>query len=275
MDSLVSTEWLAANLTNDGLVVIDASKHLPDSGRNAEAEFEDAHIAGARFLDMPNLQDSGALITNTMPPPAQVAKRMSALGIMSSDTIILYDDSAIKSAARAWFILIESGFHNVAILDGGLNKWRAEGRPLERGIAEPASTPQLSLSDPMRVSSKADVLANIEAQRAQIVDARDAARFGGIEAEGGHIPGSYNLWFGSLFAPDGTYKPTEDMGALFAKAGIDASKPVVTTCNSGMTAAVLLFALHLIGREDTALYDGSWAEWGADPETPKATGKEA
>lgn len=275
MDALVSTDWLAANRNTPAVVILDASKHLPDAGRNALGDFEDAHIPGARFLDMPNLHDASAPVTNTMPSPAQISERMSVLGINSSDTIILYDDSAIKSASRAWFILKESGFHNVAILDGGLAKWRAENRPLESGSVNQAPTAALSLREPGKVRSKEDMLANITSKAAQVVDARDAGRFGGIEAEGGHIPSSRNLWFGALFAADGTYKPAGEIKALFAGAGIDTSKPVITTCNSGMTAAVLLFALHLIGRGDTALYDGSWSEWGADPETPKSIGQHA
>ena len=275
MDSLISTQSLAERLVAANCIVLDASKHLPDAGRSAAQEFEEAHIPGARYLDMPNLHDTSAPVTNTMPSASQVASHMAALGVQPSDALVLYDDSAIKSAARAWFILRGYGFVRVAILDGGLGKWRAEGRPLESGSAETERTPRVELTGQPALRSQADLLANISTATELVIDARDAARFGGVDADGGHIPGSCNLWFGALFNEDGTYKNPTELKRLFADAGITADQPVITTCNSGMTAAVLLFALHLIGRDDVALYDGSWQEWGNDHDTPKSLWKAA
>ena len=267
MDSLVSTDWLAHRLGADGLVILDASKHLPEEGRDARGEFASGHIPGARFLDMPSLHDPEAAVVNTLPPPALLAERLAALGVTPASRIVLYDDSRIRSAARAWFILREAGFGNVAVLDGGLEKWRREGRALESGLPDQASAAPHALREPARVASLGELLGPDGRPARQIVDARDRERF-----EDGHIPGSRHLWFTDLFAADGTYNPAAALRAQFESAGLDLSRPVVTSCNSGMTACVLLFALHLAGAQDAALYDGSWQEWGNDPATPKATG---
>ena len=262
MDALVSTEWLAAR-TGDEVVVLDASKHLPDAGRDAAAEFAAGHIPGARFLDLPTLHDPNAPVVNTLPTPDQVAERMAMLGIQQDDAIVLYDDSMIRSAARAWFILREHGFGDVAILDGGLAKWREEGRAVEAGPPIQARGLPADLPDAERTVSKETLLETIKRDSVQIVDARDAERF-----DAGHHPGAANVWFRDLFEADGTYKSPDALRALFAERGIDGARPVITTCNSGMTASVLFFAMHLAGLEDIRLYDGSWQEWGADPALP-------
>ena len=266
METLVSTEWLAAR-TPDDVVVLDASKHLPDAGRDAAADYAEAHIPGARFMDMPNLHDASASVVNTMPSAAQTAEHMAALGIGPDDAIVLYDDSQIKSSARAWFILREHGFSNVAILDGGLEKWRRENRPLESGEAGPAAVPPARLPEAERVIAKDALRSRIESGEARVVDARDAERFGQ-----GHHPGAVNVFFRDVFEPDGTYKSPADLRALFAERGLDASQPLVTSCNSGMTASVLFFAMHRAGYDTMQLYDGSWQEWSSDPAMPVESG---
>lgn len=276
MKMLVSTDWLAGALGSDGLAVIDASAHLPSAGRDPALEFAQDHIPGARYLDMPSLKDEASCVPNAIPTRAQLEERMRSLGVNAGDRIVLYDDSMVKTAARAWFMLRHHGYDNVAILDGGLAKWKTEGRPLESGAGEPERGNFTLTETRANVRSKADVLRNIESCSEQLVDARDRGRFSGeIEdtvhnLPSGHIPGSCNLFFGDLFGPDGTFIAPEAIERAFRDAGIDPDAPVLTTCGSGVTASVLLFALALTGR-DGALYDGSWSEWGADPGTPKAT----
>ncbi len=278
---LVSTEWLAGRLAAPGLVVLDASYHLPAAARDAAGEFAAAHIPGARFLDLASLFDPGSPVPYAFPTPDQIAARLAGLGVGADDTIVIYDDSAIRTSARAWFVLTASGRGKVAILDGGLAKWRAEGRPLESGT--PAVTPAApaAFTPSTRVRTKAQMLANIDSKAEQVLDARSADRVygSGIDpvhgGQNGHIPGALNLPFSAVFNADGTWKSPEELRALFAAAGIDLARPVTTTCGSGVTASVLLFALHLLGVDSAALYDGSWSEWSTDPATPKAQGPDA
>jgi thiosulfate/3-mercaptopyruvate sulfurtransferase len=278
MDDLVPTQWLAERLGEPGLVVVDASAHLPDAGRDARAEFAAGHIPGARFLDLDTLKDLASPVPAALPTGAQFAARMAEIGVRDGDRVVIYDDSAVKTSARAWFIFRMHGFRDVALLDGGLGKWRAEGRPLERGTVEAGAGGVTASAGPGTVRSKAEILANLASSAEQVLDARGAGRFTGAEPEirpgmvSGHIPGSRNLPFGQVLNADGTFKDTAGLRAAFAEAGIDLGQPVTTTCGSGVTAAVLLFAMHVLGKEDMALYDGSWSEWGADPATPKATG---
>ena len=278
MDDLVSTEWLAERLGEPGLVVVDASAHLPDARRDARGEFAAAHIPGARFLDLDTLKDFASPVPAALPTAEQFAARMAEIGVRDGDKVVIYDDSGVKTAARAWFIFRMHGMREVALLDGGFGKWRAEGRPLESGAAENGGGHVTPAAGPGTVRGKEEILANIASGREQLVDARGAGRFTGAEPEfrpgmpSGHIPGSRNLPFGGVLNADGTFKDAAGLRQAFADAGIDLERPVVTTCGSGVTAAVLLFAMHLLGKEDVALYDGSWSEWGADPDTPKATG---
>lgn len=278
MDSLVSTEWLARELGAADLLVLDASYHLADAGRDAAAEHAAGHIPGALFLDLAGLADPAAPIENTMPPADHFSARMERLGLQESSRVVVYDDSAIRSAARAWFMLRLFGLRNVAVLDGGLGKWKAEGRPLATGREAPPTGRFPALADASRLRSKADVLRNLSEPREQLVDARGAGRFTGEEAESrpglasGHIPGSRHLHYARLYNPDGTQRSEEELREAFRSAGVDLDRPVVTTCGSGMTACILALALDRLGKDDVALYDGSWTEWGADPATPKATG---
>ena len=278
--SLVSTQWLAERLGTPGIVVLDASRHLPDAGRDPRAEFEAGHIPGARFLDLASLTDPGSSVPAALPNPAQLSERLAQLGVGADDTVILYDDSAVKTSARAWFTLVSQGFENAAILDGGLTKWRSEGRALESGAVEAATSSPVALAPASRVATKADMLANLDTAAEQVLDARSAERVFGIGedpvhgGQNGRIPGSLNLPFGAVFEANGTFKSPEALREAFEDAGVDLARPIVTTCGSGVTASVLLFAAHLAGKDDVRLYDGSWSEWNADPDTPKAQGPE-
>jgi thiosulfate/3-mercaptopyruvate sulfurtransferase len=278
MDSLVSTQWLAAEQGAPDLRVIDASWHLPGAGRDARAEYETAHIPGAAFFDLDAISDPDSALPHMMPGEARFAAAMRALGIGARDRIVIYDDSPLHTAARAWWMLRSFGARDVAILDGGLARWTAEGRPLESGAAAPTPGRFAARLDAARIAGKADVAALIGAGTHEIVDARSAARFAGAEPEprpglaSGHMPGARNLPQGVLFNSDNMFKRGPELRAAFAEAGVDLDRPMVTTCGSGVTAAVLLFGAHLLGKEDVRLYDGSWSEWGADPALPKAKG---
>lgn len=279
---LVSTHWLAENLHKPNLVVLDASRHLPAAKRDPRAEFQAGHIPGARFLDLASLTDTGSSVPAALATAGQLATRMAQLGIGECDDIVLYDDSAVKTAARGWFTFEANGIKRVAILDGGLAKWREEGRPLASGPVDTAPAPRTSLGDASGaasgVATKAEMLANLDSRASQVLDARGADRvFGtGIDpvhgGENGRIPGSLNLPFGEVLHEDGTFKSPEDLRVAFAQAGVDMDAPLITTCGSGVTASVLLFAARLAGKADVRLYDGSWMEWEADPATPKVQG---
>jgi thiosulfate/3-mercaptopyruvate sulfurtransferase len=279
MDSLVSTEWLAEALGAPDLRVADATLFLPGSGRDARAEFEAEHVPGAVFMDLEEIVAEDTKLPHMLPPAHKLASRLQALRIGDGDRIVVYDNSPLHSAARGWWMLRTFGARQVAILDGGLAKWKAEGRPLETGVAAErrrAHFTPLFRSD--AVADKTFLSALLGTGAWEIVDARPEARFRGDEPEPrprlepGHIPGSKNLPQSALFEPDGRWKRGAALEAAFEAAGVDLSRPMVTTCGSGVTAAVLLFGAHLLGKEDVRLYDGSWSEWGADPALPRAVG---
>ena len=278
MDSLVSTGWLADHLGDADLLVVDATKHLAASGRDAGDEFLAAHIPGARFLNLADFTDPASPIGVSLPGPTRAALEFGSLGLEPGSRVVLYDDSEVKTSARAWFILRGYGIGSVAILDGGLAKWRAEGRPLERGKARPTRGQFRPTVFEGAVRRKAEMLANLHSCAEQVVDARDAARFTGARRDtvhglpGGHIPGARHLHFLDLYNADGAFKSEAGLRAAFAGSGVDLARPIVATCGSGVTASVLLFALHRLGIENAALYDGGWSEWGADPGAPKEIG---
>ncbi|HEY0626558.1 MAG TPA: 3-mercaptopyruvate sulfurtransferase [Allosphingosinicella sp.] len=278
MDSLVSTEWLAGELGASDLRVIDATIFLPGSGRDARVEYETEHIPGAVFMDLDEIVDSASPLPHMLPPEAKFASRMQTLGLGDGSRFVVYDNSPLHSAARAWWMLRTFGAHYVAVLDGGLQKWKAEGRPLESGSRQIRHAHFSPMLDQSVVADLDYVSGIVHSDAHEIVDARPAPRFTGEEAEprlgvmGGHIPGSRSLPQTELFSPDNSWKRGDALRSAFEQAGVDLSRPMVATCGSGVTAAVLLFGAHLLGKEDVKLYDGSWAEWGSDPSTPKATG---
>lgn len=279
MDSLVSTEWLEAELDAPDLTVIDATAFLPGSGRDARAEHEAAHIPGAVFLDIDEVSDTGSPFPHMLPSAAKFASRMQSLGARDGQRFVVYDNSPLHSAARLWWMLRIFGAHYVALLDGGFQKWTAEGRPVESGRSHHRHGHFSAALDAEAVADKAFVLGLVGAGSHELVDARPAARFDGGEVEprpglaSGHIPGARSLPQSELFHPDNSWKKGDDLRAAFESAGVDLDKPMVTSCGSGVTAAVLLFGAHLLGKDDVRLYDGSWSEWAADPATPKAKGR--
>ena len=269
MDSLVTTEWLAAHLHDPDLRVVDGSWHMPQAKRDPRHEFIEAHVPGAVFFDVDAIADTSSELPHMLPSPDVFAKAVGALGIGDDDRVVVYDSRNVVSAARVWWTFRVFGHDTVSVLDGGLPKWRAEGRPLERGDAKPAPRRFTPRFRPELVRDLAQVKANIETAREQLLDARSRGRFAGTEPEprpglrGGHIPRSLNLPYDELHAPDGTLRPADALRAAFAGAGVDLARPIVTTCGSGITASVLALALHRLGRPDVAVYDGSWTEWGS------------
>jgi thiosulfate/3-mercaptopyruvate sulfurtransferase len=279
MEQLVSTEWLANELGASDLRVVDASMFLPSDNRTAAAEFEAEHIPGAVFMDLSEIVDSANPLPMMLPGAEKFASRMQSLGLGDGSRIVIYDNSPWKSAPRAWWMLSQVfGAHGVAVLDGGLAKWKAEGRALESGKPTIRHRHFTAWKNEKVVRDKAQMRANIDSKAEQVVDARGSARFTGEEADprpnvgSGHIPGSRNLPYSSVYNADGTWKRGDELKAVFEGAGIDLAKPLVATCGSGLTASSIVFGAHLLGMENVALYDGSWSDWGSDPETPKATG---
>lgn len=272
MDSLVTTEWLAGELNAPDLRIVDATYVL--EGRDARAEYEAAHIPGAVFFDLNQVSDPDSPLPNMLPSTDRFASRMQSLGIGDGTRVVVYDNSPFHSSARAWWMLRTFGAHRVAILDGGLSKWQAEGRPVESGRTPVRHAHFTPLKEDKAVADKAFMLGNVKEGTHQVADARSAERFagGGADAHGvpgGHIPNSVNLPQSRLFNADNTFKQGDALRAEYDRAGVDPARPLVTTCGSGVTAATLLFGAHLLGAKDTRLYDGSWAEWGAAADTPK------
>ena len=274
MESLVTVEWLADHLREPDLRIVDASWHMPASGRNGREDYLAAHIPGAVFLDIDALSDKSDPAPHMLPSAGEFGQAMARLGVDRDDRIIVYDNSPIRTAARGWFMLRHFGAEQVAILDGGLQTWSAEGRPTESG--EPQARAAAFAAEPRSaIVRKEDILAGLDLP---LLDARGRPRFEGTEPDPrpgvapGHIPGARNLPFAAVYNADGTFKDRATLRALFAEAGIDPARPFVASCGSGVTANSLLFAAHLLGNDEARLYDGSWSEWGADPATPKATG---
>jgi len=266
--TLVSTDWLADHLKDPDLRIIDATWHMPGSGRDARAEYNGAHIPGARFFDLDEISDTRSALPHMAPPPEKFISRMRAMGIGDGHQVVVYDTHGLFSAARVWWTFRLMGKMDVAVLDGGFPKWQTEGRPIE-------DMPPILRDRHITVQRQAHLVRDVTQVAAaaklgdhEIIDARPAGRFKGDEPEPrpglrpGHIPGARNVPMKSLLNEDGTMKSPEALRAIFDAAGVDLSKPAITTCGSGVTAAVVSLALERIGKHDHSLYDGSWAEWG-------------
>ena len=275
-DPMISTAELAERLGEAGLRLVDASWHLGD--RDAKRDFLAGHIPGAVFFDIDAIADPGTDLPHMLPSPESFAEAAGALGISERDTIIVYDSVGMFSAARVWWTLRAMGATDVRVLDGGLPKWIAEGRPLEAGWRNAPHGEFKSRAQPGLVRDLDQVRQIVGDGSAQLVDARSAARFSAAEPEpraglrSGHMPGARNVPWGGVVASDGTLAAPETLREVFAHAGVDLSAPIVTTCGSGISAALLALALARVGRDDVAVYDGSWSEWGARADTPVAVG---
>lgn len=276
--NLVSTDWLHAHLSQPDLVVVDGSWYLPQEERDPKAEYADTHIPGAVYFDIDEIADPASDLPHMMPSPVAFSSAMRRLGIGDGQRIVVYDGKGVFSAPRVWWAFKTMGVRDVAVLDGGLPKWLREGRPVDD---EPVVRPERHFSarlDHGSVADRSDVLKAIGGAGPQIVDARSAGRFTGSEPEpragmrSGHIPGSLNVHYAGLLQ-DGQLRPETDLREAFASAGVDPGKPVLTTCGSGISAAILTLALTTLGHRRLSLYDGSWTEWGGRDDTPVSTGE--
>jgi thiosulfate/3-mercaptopyruvate sulfurtransferase len=278
-DPLVPTEWLAARLGDARLRVLDASFKLPGASSLTRDDFLAAHIPGAAFFDVDAVADHTSDLPHMYPSAAQFARDIAALGVSTGDTVVLYDSGSWMAAPRAWWMFLAFGHPSVKVLDGGLKKWRAEGRATESGAVTPAPGRFTASFDPAFVRNRRQIEDNLATHTAQVVDARSRERFEGRAAEprpglrAGHIPGSRNVPYSDLIDPaTATMKPLADLRAAFETAGIALDRPLVTSCGSGVSAGVLTLALYRLGVRGSALYDGSWAEWGLPDGPPLATG---
>jgi thiosulfate/3-mercaptopyruvate sulfurtransferase len=276
MSPLVTTEWLAAHLGD--VRVVDASWYMPDEKRQPGKEFEAAHIPGAVFFDIDAIADHTTDLPHMMPPPGAFAHAVGALGLGDGDTIVVYDGTGLFSAPRVWWALRAMGHEQVFVLDGGFPKWKRESRPIETGVKAPKPAGFHARPVAALARDYDAVLAHLNAGDTQLLDARSQSRFTGEEKEpraglkSGHMPGAVNLHWRTVLTHDNTLKDDHALQQLFAEKGVDMRAPIVTTCGSGISAAILMLALVKLGAADVALYDGSWAEWGSRANAPVATG---
>jgi thiosulfate/3-mercaptopyruvate sulfurtransferase len=278
-DPLVSTEWLAAHLDDPGVKVIDATFKLPGVLPLPVDDYLAAHIPGAVFFDVDAVSDHNNPLPHMYPDAAQFARDVAALGISTGDTVVAYDSGSWVAAPRAWWMFLSFGYPNVKVLNGGLKKWVGEGRATQSGKVTPKPGQFTARLDPSYIRSRQQIQANIETRAEQLVDARPRGRFEGTapeprpESRSGHIPGSRNVPYAELFdAATGVMKSLDELRKAFAGGGVDLTKSIVTTCGSGVSALVLTLALYRLGVRGTALYDGSWSEWGLPDGPPLASG---
>jgi thiosulfate/3-mercaptopyruvate sulfurtransferase len=276
--TLVSTDWLAKHLRDPDLRILDASWYLPDAGRNARAEYDAAHIPGARFFDIEEISDQRSSLPHMAPPPEKFTSRMRAMGVGDGHQVVIYDGAGLFSAARVWWTFRLMGKTDVAVLDGGFPKWQAERREVE-DMAPVIRDRHMTVSRQNQLVKDVTQVAHAaKLGEAEIIDARSAPRFRGEAPEprpglrAGHIPGAKNIPFAEVLNPDGTMKPSTELKAVFEAADVDLKKSAITSCGSGVTAAILSLALERIGHRNHALYDGSWAEWGMYEDLRVATG---
>jgi thiosulfate/3-mercaptopyruvate sulfurtransferase len=278
MDPVVSTAWLANRLRAPDVRVVDGSWHMPAEGRNGRAEYLQAHIPGAVFFDIDAIADQTTDLPHMLPSPEAFARAAGELGLSREADIIVYDTTGIRSAARVWWTLRTMGYPLVHVLDGGLRKWMAEGRPIEPGEVFPRAVAVEPKIDAGLVRSLDEVRETLASGSARLVDARSVPRFLGDAPEpraglrSGHMPGAANLPWEQVIAEDGTLRSEKELKAVFKGVGVDLRKPIVTTCGSGVTASVLALALARLGLDRTAVYDGSWTEWGGRSDTEVVTG---
>ena len=272
--SLVSTDWLASHILAPDVRVVDASWYLPADNRDPVAEYDEAHIPGAVRFDINEIADTDSDLPHMMPSPEKFSSRMRKLGIGDGNRVVIYDGGSMMAAARAWWMLRTFGHDDVAILDGGFNKWKAEGRALEDLPPTPRERHFTARLNSTMIRYVDQMLANIDSKKEQVVDARAQARFDGVAPEpragmrSGHIPGSVCVPFIEVIDDNKTMLPATDIKQAFDSAGLDLKKPIVATCGSGVSASMLVFALHLIGQRQNAVYDGSWSEWGGRDDLP-------
>jgi thiosulfate/3-mercaptopyruvate sulfurtransferase len=278
-NALVSTDWLATHLDAPDLRVVDGSFTLPGVTPTAQELYRQRHIPRALFFDIDDIADEKSPLPHMLPSPEKFAQRLRRLGLGDGHKIVVYDSAGLTSAARPWWMLRVFGHSDVAILDGGLPKWQAEGRPVTDEPPVPRERHFTARLNSLLVRDKAQLLENLASKREQVLDARARGRFAGTAKEprdglrSGHIPGSLNLPYDELIDPQTrTLLPAEELARRFAAAGLERAKPVVTSCGSGVTACALAFGLHLLGWPDAAVYDGSWSEWGMPGDTPVDTG---
>ncbi len=271
---LVTTDWLAQHLDAPDVRVVDASWYLPQTQRNAKAEYEKEHIPGAVFFDIDEICDLASPYPHMLPSPEKFSSRVRGMGLGDGNRVVVYDGAGLFSAARVWWMFRVMGHDDVVVLDGGLKKWKAEGRPLDDLKPRNSARHFTARRNTGLIRDRAAMLHNIDTCSEQVLDARSAERFRAREPEprpglrGGHIPGSLNLPASALINADGTIKKPDELKSLYEKAGIDIEKPVVTTCGSGVTASILALGLAVLGKPQVPVYDGSWAEWGAVAEMP-------